>query len=55
VPTGNIHTVKGFGLGLSYSKAITEAHGGEMSVSSVKGEGSRFCIKLAVIKENGIG
>jgi len=55
VPTGNIHTVKGFGLGLSYSKAITEAHGGEMSVSSVKGEGSRFCIKLEVIKENGIG
>jgi two-component system, OmpR family, phosphate regulon sensor histidine kinase PhoR len=55
VQTGNIHTVKGFGLGLSYSKAITEAHGGEMSVSSAKGEGSRFHIKLPLIKENRTG
>jgi signal transduction histidine kinase len=53
VPTGNIHTIKGFGLGLSYSKAIAEAHGGEMSVNSTKGNGSRFMIMLPLIKENG--
>jgi two-component system, OmpR family, phosphate regulon sensor histidine kinase PhoR len=53
VPTGNIHTIKGFGLGLSYSKAITDAHGGELSVNSTKGSGSRFSIMLPLIKENG--
>jgi two-component system, OmpR family, phosphate regulon sensor histidine kinase PhoR len=53
VQTGNIHTIKGFGLGLSYSKAITEEHGGEMNVNSTKGDGSRFTIKLPLIKENG--
>ncbi|MEI6748858.1 MAG: HAMP domain-containing sensor histidine kinase [Bacteroidota bacterium] len=53
VQTGNIHTVKGFGLGLSYSKAITEALGGGMTVISIKGSGSRFTISLPLTKENG--
>lgn len=46
VPTGDLHDVKGFGLGLFYVKEILERHGGSISLKSTLGKGTSFKIWL---------
>jgi len=48
VESGNVHNIKGFGLGLSYVKAVVDAHNGQISVKSELNKGTKFDISIPV-------
>ncbi|TFF35618.1 sensor histidine kinase [Mucilaginibacter psychrotolerans] len=48
VPAGNVHNVKGTGLGLNYVKYMVEAHGGKISVNSKVNKGSEFTVTIPI-------
>ncbi|MFN4147312.1 MAG: sensor histidine kinase [Runella sp.] len=48
VPTGNVHDVKGFGIGLSYVQQIVKAHGWKIRLESEEGKGSRFSLLIPI-------
>ena len=51
VPTGDLHDIKGFGLGLSYVQAIVTAHGGSIDLKSELGQGTTFILNFPFKQE----
>lgn len=51
VPTGDVHNIKGYGLGLSYVSTVMKAHDGSVHVESEPGKGSNFIISFPAAHE----
>lgn len=52
VPTGNIHDIKGFGIGLNYVKTVIKKHGWRIKVESIPNEGSTFKLIIPIKHDN---
>lgn len=49
VPTGDLHAVKGYGLGLHYARQVAQAHGGSLTLRSQPGQGATFTLSLPLL------